>query len=71
MQIAKKGDIKLFCQPNALVTLNEYLIDYANENVREKGKQLIQNELNTMLTDKEITEKLLNRINTGERNICK
>jgi 2-iminoacetate synthase len=48
MQIAKTGDIKLFCQANALATLNEYLIDYANENVKYKGKLLIQNELNNM-----------------------
>jgi 2-iminoacetate synthase len=58
MQIAKKGDIKTFCQPNALATLNEYLIEYANENVRKKGKQLIQTELNTMSANKEVTEKL-------------
>lgn len=60
MQIAKKGDIKLFCHPNALVTLNEYLNDYANENVRKKGKQLIQNELESMPTDKTLVEKLDN-----------
>ncbi|MCL2040250.1 MAG: [FeFe] hydrogenase H-cluster radical SAM maturase HydG [Bacteroidetes bacterium] len=54
MQIAKKGDIKLFCQQNALTTLNEYLNDYANENVRKKGKQLIQNELKTTPTDKSL-----------------
>ena len=51
MKIAKTGDIKLFCQKNALLTLNEYLSDYANENVRAKGMQLIQNELNSMPPD--------------------
>ena len=48
MQIAKTGNIKLFCQRNALETLNEYLRDYANESVREKGQQLIKNEINRM-----------------------
>ena len=70
MKIVKTGDIKLFCQTNALVTLNEYLLDYANENIKSKGKQLIQNELNCMTSDKEYTEKLLKRVNLNERNIC-
>jgi 2-iminoacetate synthase len=71
MQIAKKGNIKLFCHPNALVTLKEYLLDYADADVKEKGEQLIKRELNAMKADRYLTEQLLKRLDTGERDICK
>jgi 2-iminoacetate synthase len=44
MSFAKNGDIQNYCLPNALLTLAEYLIDYAEEDTKEKGWQLIQRE---------------------------
>jgi len=71
MEIAKPGNIKTFCQPNALITLKEYLNDYANSAVKQKGENLIQTNLDLLdEKEKEITIKLLNRIDTGERDIC-
>lgn len=45
MEFAIPGFIKRYCTPNALTTLNEYLVDYASEETRLAGKQRIQEEL--------------------------
>ncbi len=41
MEIAKPGDIQTFCTPNALLTFQEYLIDYASPETREVGERLV------------------------------
>ncbi len=51
MEFSVPGFIKRFCQPNALLTLAEYLEDYAPESTREKGYQLIQKKLDEMEQD--------------------
>lgn len=45
MALAKSGQIKNVCQPNALMTLAEYLEDYAEEETRKAGYRLIEKEL--------------------------
>ena len=71
MEITKPGNIKTFCQPNALVTLKEYLNDYANSAVQQKGEALIQANLDLLdEKEKELAMKLLNKIDVGERGIC-
>ena len=45
MALCKNGQILNCCHPNALMTLTEYLIDYASEETREKGFALIDKEL--------------------------
>lgn len=45
MEFAIPGFIQEKCTPNALTTLDEYLVDYASPAVRELGKQLIEQEL--------------------------
>ncbi len=44
MQLVKSGQIANVCQPNALMTLKEYLEDYASDDTREKGEKLIGEE---------------------------
>lgn len=34
---AKSGDIQNYCLPNALVTLNEYCLDFGSEKVKKLG----------------------------------
>jgi len=71
MDMAKPGLIKLHCQPNALLTLKEYLVDYADEETRILGEKLIERELDN-IPDKarrEATIKNLKRIEDGERDI--
>ncbi|MEG0156234.1 MAG: [FeFe] hydrogenase H-cluster radical SAM maturase HydG, partial [Anaerovoracaceae bacterium] len=45
MELLKSGQISNICQPNALMTLNEFLEDYANEETKIKGKEIIQQRL--------------------------
>lgn len=45
MEICKKKQIHNFCTPNALLTLNEYLMSYASDETREIGNKLMQCEL--------------------------
>ncbi len=45
MEFAIPGFIERFCTPNALLTLEEYLLDYASDETRAIGEKLIQREL--------------------------
>ncbi len=45
MSFCKSGQILNFCHPNALITLQEYLVDYATPETRTVGQALIQREL--------------------------
>lgn len=71
MDLAKPGLIKLNCLPNALVTLKEYLIDYADEETRMAGEELIQKELSDIPTEKrrQKTIEYLKRMENGERDL--
>ena len=52
MQLCKTGQIINCCHPNALMTLTEYLIDYASDKTRELGFALIERELDKITNDK-------------------
>ncbi len=45
MSLVKSGKIANCCHPNALMTLKEYLVDYASNDTRIKGEALISKEL--------------------------
>lgn len=45
MTLLKSGQISNCCHPNALMTLKEYLVDYASEETRKRGEALIEKEL--------------------------
>lgn len=45
MSLCKNGQILNCCHPNALMTLTEFLVDYASDKTREVGYKLIENEL--------------------------
>ncbi len=53
MEFSVPGFIKRFCSPNAMLTLAEYLQDYAPENTREKGWQIIEQNLKQLEQDSE------------------
>jgi 2-iminoacetate synthase len=73
MELSRPGLIKRFCTPNALVTLAEYLTDYATEETRRDGVALIEHEiagLESEETRNRVRERLA-RIRTGdERDLC-
>lgn len=52
MQLCKSGQIQNCCQPNALMTLKEYLMDYASPETKKVGDQLIANEITHIPNEK-------------------
>ena len=70
MEICKKQQIHNFCHPNAIMTLKEYLEDYASEETKKVGDALIAKELETLENSdiKAIVEKDLVKIAHGERD---
>ena len=70
MSLAKTGQIVNCCQPNALMTLKEYLEDYASDDTREKGEKVITEELKrvTNETARAVAAERLQKISQGERD---
>lgn len=70
MTLAKSGKIGNCCAPNALMTLQEYLYDYAGEEARLLGKKIIEKEINLITSDyiRIITQKRLSEIMDGKRD---
>ena len=52
MSLCKNGQILNCCHPNALMTLTEYLVDYASEETKKTGFALIEQELARIPNDK-------------------
>lgn len=52
MSLCKSGQILNCCHPNALMTLTEYLEDYASEDTKKVGYKLIEEELKKIPKDK-------------------
>lgn len=48
MSLCKSGQIQNCCHPNALMTLKEYLIDYASADTRKIGEALIEKEIDNI-----------------------
>ena len=52
MQLCKSGQIQNCCHPNALMTLKEYLMDYASPETKAIGDKLIEKEIGTIPKEK-------------------
>lgn len=52
MSLCKSGQIQNCCHPNALMTLKEYLTDYASPETKQVGEKLIDREVQTIPNDK-------------------
>lgn len=70
MSLCKSGQIQNCCHPNALMTLKEYLEDYASPKTKKIGEDLIQKELGNIPKEKvrEITVHHLQEIEKGNRD---
>ena len=70
MSLCKSGQIQNCCHPNALMTLKEFLIDYASDETRKIGDALIEAELKNIPKDKvrEIAAENLRKIENGSRD---
>ena len=70
MSLCKSGQIQNCCHPNALMTLKEYLTDYAEPHTKALGEKLIQAELGNIPNPKvrELVLQHLADIENGERD---
>jgi len=70
MEFSVPGFIKRFCTPNAIFTLAEYLEDYASEEQKQKGYQVIEKQIQ-QLEEPSIAQirTTLGRIKQGERDL--
>ena len=70
MSLCKSGQIQNCCHPNALMTLKEYLMDYAGPHTKELGEALIQAELQNIPKEqvRKIVEENLSKIEQGSRD---
>ncbi|MDR1684466.1 MAG: [FeFe] hydrogenase H-cluster radical SAM maturase HydG [Elusimicrobiota bacterium] len=70
MDLAKPGLIKIHCLPNAMFTFAEYLYDFADDNLREKGFALIDKMISDLPPQvKENTLERLKEIAAGKRDV--
>ena len=70
MSLVKSGNIANCCAPNALMTLKEYMEDYASPAVREKGERMIRQEITKIPNPrvKEVVSENLRYISEGKRD---
>jgi 2-iminoacetate synthase len=71
MDYAKPGLIQKFCQPNAILTFKEYLLDYASEKTSKLGKEVLEKHI-AEIPDEKLREKVkaqLLQIQQGKRDL--
>ena len=71
MQICKSGKIQDCCTPNALLTLQEYLLDYASPETKALGERLIRQEIDKLRHDalRRAVREDLGKMAAGERDL--
>ena len=70
MSLCKSGQIQNCCHPNALMTLKEFLIDYASEDTRRTGEVMIEREIANIPKEsvRNTVRERLGKIADGERD---
>jgi 2-iminoacetate synthase len=71
MALAKSGDIQNVCQPNALMTFQEYLCDYASEETRVAGEKIIDEHVPQIKSEnmRKLVLTQLEKIRNGSRDL--
>lgn len=71
MQLAKSGQIGNVCQPNALMTLMEFILDYGDEELIALGKKTIYEAVETIAREdiRNLTLANLKKIESGTRDL--
>ncbi len=70
MDLAKPGEIKDHCAPNAMSTFQEYLVDYASAETRAVGEALIERRLEEMgSAPSRLAKHLLVQVRDGRRDV--
>lgn len=70
MSLLKAGQISNICQPNALMTLTEFLEDYADPETKKAGEELIAKRIAMIPNEKvrELTKEHIGNIKIGKRD---
>lgn len=70
MALAKSGQIHNCCQPNALMTLNEYVLDYAGEETKQRANKVIDEQLERITNEKvkNTAKNYIKQMKDGERD---
>jgi len=70
MDLAKPGEIKNHCDPNALSTFEEYLLDYASTATRQAGEKQIENVIRTMPAEQAKRARgMVDKVKEGKRDV--
>ncbi|MFW5724411.1 MAG: [FeFe] hydrogenase H-cluster radical SAM maturase HydG [Halochromatium sp.] len=70
MDLAKPGAIKAHCDPNAVSTFQEYLLDYATPQTRSRGEELIERAVAEMEPQvASHTRAMLAKVRSGRRDV--
>ncbi|NLO99391.1 MAG: [FeFe] hydrogenase H-cluster radical SAM maturase HydG [Clostridiaceae bacterium] len=71
MEVAKSSFVHNFCMPNAILTLKEYLLDYASDETRKTGEKAIDKYVSKLedIKTKQFVLQALDRMEKGERDI--
>lgn len=70
MDLAKPGEIKTHCEPNAVSTFMEYLEDFASPQTKEAGLALVEKTLANMDPQlSAMTRKMVEKIQSGKRDV--
>lgn len=70
MALCKNGQIQNCCHPNALITLKEFLMDYASEETKKIGEEMIAREFDNIPNEKTrgLTKAYVEKVHNGERD---
>lgn len=70
MDLAKPGEIKNHCDPNAISTFEEYLLDYASAATRQAGENLIETAIKTMPAEQaKRARSMVDKVKEGKRDV--
>ena len=69
MSLAKSGNIKYVCEPNALMTLLEFTLDYGDEELYKKSLEIIDKEVENIEREdiKSLTKESMEKMKKGQR----
>lgn len=70
MSLAKSGNIKYICEPNALMTLLEFTLDYGDEELYKKSLEIIDKEVENIEREdiKSLTKESMEKMKKGQRD---
>ena len=70
MSLAKSGNIKYVCEPNALMTLLEFTLDYCDEELYKKSLEIIDKEVENIEREdiKSLTKESMEKMKKGQRD---